>query len=389
MSCRSINWFRRSEGRPDVDLKFAHHQGVVQNIRAIGCCRICQTGSHIINSKTENYAQTCIQNIVFSFGTPKIRAGTFSISTHKILSLITMRLFRRKNKNKKQFQRQVEDLQGEVKFLQKRLLSMHVKYNDAKYEQQQDQEQMSRFESPQLRESHLPDPLQQGSSKSTKDSVTRKIAPETALPSSTSKSLLGKEMTRNTLLHNESRILEREVVNEECRQDHSLVQRGLQSREESFSQNSMNRKIPSLLSKDIVVHVTEEEPEDCSDAGSLQESETSDCWFMEEPRVPIKVLLRPKSIVYKWNRYADMEENGIEVAPRHRTKLAKIIEAQKQRKHEEALQHSQKDANFKGSSCCKETFGEKKAHNSVPTMNDFLTELRAKQQDRILRLQSS
>eukprot|EP00980_Cylindrotheca_fusiformis_P029442 scaffold23476_cov125-Cylindrotheca_fusiformis.AAC.10 len=33
--------------------------------------------------------------------------------------------------------------------------------------------------------------------------------------------------------------------------------------------------------------------------------------------------LRPKSIVHKWNRYADMENDGYEVAPRHQTKLAK------------------------------------------------------------------
>lgn len=36
--------------------------------------------------------------------------------------------------------------------------------------------------------------------------------------------------------------------------------------------------------------------------------------------------LRPKSIVHKWNRYADMEDDGYEVAPRHRTKLAKALQ---------------------------------------------------------------
>jgi hypothetical protein len=36
-----------------------------------------------------------------------------------------------------------------------------------------------------------------------------------------------------------------------------------------------------------------------------------------------KFILRPKSIVFKWNRYADMEDDGYAVAPRLRTKLAK------------------------------------------------------------------
>jgi len=289
-----------------------------------------------------------------------------------------MRLFRRKNKKKKQLQRQVDDLQGEVKFLQKRLLSMHVKYNDAKYDQQQKREQKPRFESKKLCQTDFPDPLQQDLTKSTKVNEMPKIVPpETAFSSSSSQSLFAKDITRKTILQNESRILEREVVNE-CRQDHSSVQRG-----ESL------RKSPSFLSKDIVVHVTEEEPDNSSDDESLEESETHD-YFIEEPRVPIKVLLRPKSIVYKWNRYADMEENGFEVSPRRRTKLAKAIEAQKQRKRAEAMQHSQKkDTNFNGSSCRKTSLSEEKAHNSEPTMDDFLTELRAKQQGRMLRLQSS
>jgi len=38
---------------------------------------------------------------------------------------------------------------------------------------------------------------------------------------------------------------------------------------------------------------------------------------------PRKFTLRPKSIVRKWNRYADMEEKGLAASPRHRTKLAK------------------------------------------------------------------
>ncbi|CAJ1946165.1 unnamed protein product, partial [Cylindrotheca closterium] len=36
-----------------------------------------------------------------------------------------------------------------------------------------------------------------------------------------------------------------------------------------------------------------------------------------------KFALRPKSIVRKWNHYADMEEQGLAASPRHCTKLAK------------------------------------------------------------------
>lgn len=85
--------------------------------------------------------------------------------------------------------------------------------------------------------------------------------------------------------------------------------RVFESRQDSFSASS--RKVS------FVEDLPREAPPEAARSKVLPRS--------FQAKTPRRFGLRPKSIVRKWNQYADMEDKGLSASPRHRTKLARSL----------------------------------------------------------------
>ena len=257
-------------------------------------------------------------------------------------------LFRKKNTNI-HLKRQVKDLQGEVKFLQKRLVSMHAKYNDARSDQQKQQENLEAL----------------GPRKSFLLPRARKRAK--------AREMLKKKISDRNLVKE----LRQDSIFDLARVFSCLEPKDRKSSSCPEEQRELStRSSEEAKINDTNVTAPEEGSKQLGSNDILEESETGSYFSQQpdQPRIPIKVLLKPKSIVYKWNCYADMEDKGCDVSPRHRTKLAKTLKAKEEQKETE-------------NDTAESTYIE--VHNPAkPTLAEFLNELKAKQEDRKMRLQS-
>jgi hypothetical protein len=236
-----------------------------------------------------------------------------------------LRKIRQKKTTNKHLQQQVDDLQQENKFLRKRLLSMSTEVVDER--QQHSRGRVNPFEItvPAFCISDVP---------------TATV--ETPIPSSDSESSLSSSLS-SIQQHDLGTRLDEE---REMPSIESFRADMVESRQDSFSlprESSVEHHEDLLLRTRSVSTVRQLPPlpdntgdiaaADCRRGSNLFRDKQQRNTFNSKSHT---FMLRPKSIVFKWNRYADMEDDGYAVAPRLRTKLAKA----RQKKVSETLHNN-------------------------------------------------